>query len=44
MRMAMAPCLVETDEVEGILADVEADRGNRIGRLVMGVHRELLKL
>jgi hypothetical protein len=23
--------LVETDEVEGILADVEADRGDRVG-------------
>jgi len=36
--------LVETDEVEGILANVEADGCDRIGWLLMGVHRELLEL
>jgi hypothetical protein len=30
--------------VEGVLADVEADRRNRIGGFRMGVHRELLEL
>jgi hypothetical protein len=31
MRMVMAPRLSNPDEVEGILADVETDRGDRIG-------------
>jgi hypothetical protein len=36
--------LVKTDQVEGVLADIEPDRGDGIGGLLMGVHRELLEL
>jgi hypothetical protein len=36
--------LVETDEVERVLTDVDPDRGDRIRRILMGVHRRLLEL
>ena len=37
--------LVEADKVERVLADIDADRGNRlIRRFLTGVHRRLLEL